>query len=60
MQCLHYKKIDPEAHVSADLFGFEMLVPIHNEEAAYGAALYSAVSSEIITRDERCKLIRYE
>lgn len=76
-----YKKIDPEAHVSADqavvsgnamrknaalrskaadLFGFEMLVPIHNEEAAYGAALYSAVSSEIITRDERCKLIRYE
>lgn len=45
---------------AAEVFGAELLIPAYNEEAAYGAALYSAVSSGIITRNESCGLIKYE
>ena len=42
-------------------FGLEMKIPAHNEEAAYGAALYGMVAAGLAkSLNEAQKLIRYE
>lgn len=42
-------------------FGLKMQIPAHNEEAAYGAALYGMVAAGLAASlDEAQKLIRYE
>lgn len=45
---------------AAEVFEVQLLIPSHTEEAAYGAALHSAVSGGIITRSESYMLIKYE
>lgn len=39
--------------------GNELLLPRHTEEPAYGAALYAAISSGLITRPKAQSLIKY-
>ena len=43
----------------AECFGTVPLLPVHTEEAAFGAALYAAVSARLLTREQTRKLIRY-
>ena len=45
--------------ICAEMFGGELLMPRHTEEAAYGAALYAAVSAGLITREDSRTLIKY-
>lgn len=43
------------------MFGSEMKIPMHMEEAAYGAALFAGVSAGVFKNSEEAhKLIRYE
>ncbi len=44
---------------AAEIFGAELLIPSHTEEAAYGAALYSAVAGGLLSREESYGLIQY-
>ena len=46
--------------ICAKVFGKMPLLPLHTEEAAFGAALFGGVSAEIISRDERFTLIQYQ
>lgn len=46
--------------IVGDVFGAEPLVPQHTEEAAYGAALYAAVSAGILSREEASERIQYQ
>ncbi len=41
-------------------FGTPPLMPLHTEEAAYGAALYGAVCAQLLTPEERTAFIRYQ
>ncbi|MBO4406478.1 MAG: hypothetical protein J5849_02150, partial [Clostridia bacterium] len=42
------------------VFSLSPRLPLHTEEAAFGAALYGAVSAGLLSREEAGKLIRYE
>lgn len=40
-------------------FGLKMMIPKHNEEAAFGAALFALIASGVMTADEAGSLIHY-
>ncbi len=42
-----------------EMFGHEPFVPVHLEEAAFGAALYASVTTGILTEKDARKFIRY-
>ena len=46
--------------ITGEVFGSEPLVPAQTEEAAFGAALYGAVSAEVISMDAAKALIGYK
>ncbi len=43
-----------------EIFGAKVTMPSHTEEAAYGAAVYGAVSANIIEKSDAKKLIKYK
>ena len=46
--------------ICADLFGKELLLPLHTEEAAFGAALFGGVSAGVILREDSYAKIQYQ
>lgn len=46
--------------ICADLFGKELLLPLHTEEAAFGAALFGGVSAGVILRGDSYAKIQYQ
>ncbi len=46
--------------IVAEIFGQEVLVPVHSEEAAFGAALYAAVVAGLLRYGDVRDFIRYE
>ncbi len=55
------RKNKPFINLAEDKFGATLKIPAHKEEAAFGAALYGAISAEIFEDAKAAqKLIRYE
>ena len=46
--------------ICADLFGKELLLPLHTEEAAFGAALFGGVAAGVILRKNSYTGIQYQ
>lgn len=46
--------------ICADLFGKTLLLPLHTEEVAFGAALFGGISAGILTRNESYTKIQYQ
>lgn len=46
--------------ICGDLFGRMPLIPLHTEEAAFGAALYGGISAGLLTREASYARIRYD
>lgn len=46
--------------ICADLFGKPLLLPLHTEEAAFGAALFGGVAAGVILRRDSYAKIRYQ
>ncbi len=46
--------------ICTEVFGKKLLLPLHTEEAAFGAALFGGVSAGIITRKESYSRIHYQ
>ena len=46
--------------IIGEVFGGKPLIPEHIEEAAYGAALFAAVSACLISKEDIGRLIRYK
>lgn len=46
--------------ILSDKFGLPVKVPLHREEAAFGAALFAMAEAGLFAGlDEACRLIRY-
>lgn len=45
--------------ICAERFGKQTLIPLHTEEAAFGAALYGGISAGLLTRNESYTRIQY-
>ncbi len=55
------RKNKPFIKLSEDRFGATLKIPAHKEEAAFGAALYGAISAKVFScAREAQKLIKYE
>ena len=53
------ERIPRSGGIAGEIFGCEPLIPVQTEEAAFGAALYAAISAGAIDVDRAKKLILY-